>query len=405
MLTVDELKNYTILFVDDEDKARKYFSRAYSEEFTVITAESVDEAISLLAQYGDSVGLLITDQRMPGKQGVDLLKHARVHYPNIVRVLTTAFTNLDDAIEAVNRGEIFRYITKPWDIRSLKAELISGLSFYHVARERDLLLREKLSIWQRMKLTNFARDLIVMAGSLSTVKNALPAIDMFLTHYSQPLIASTQRQDFKIVKNIDPWLSMQQDIQRQLELDGLMNAITSPLNRRDDENLVDINTLIGRVTEKLSTKVSLEDVALIANDRAFRVNASFYERFVDTLVKYVSEIASESPDLSVRLSFDKAAAENIAGVESESVILTLALSGYNQLVSYEAVEGLAYILALYFLTYDQGGRIEVMDSADNFQLKIILPTEASQQIDMELSRDWLEEVFANYENWGEYSVN
>ena len=110
---------YAILFVDDEEKTRKYFDRAFAREYRVLTAPSVAQARELLEKHGNEIGVLISDQRMPEEKGVVLLRHAREHYPHIVRILTTAYSDLDDAIESVNSGEILRYITKPWDLKLL----------------------------------------------------------------------------------------------------------------------------------------------------------------------------------------------------------------------------------------------------------------------------------------------
>ena len=104
---------YSILFVDDEEKALKYFSRLFSDEFTILTAPDTEKAKAILQENHQDIGVLITDQRMPEETGVTLLKHAKDNYPNIIRLLTTAYSDLSDAIEAVNKGEILRYITKP----------------------------------------------------------------------------------------------------------------------------------------------------------------------------------------------------------------------------------------------------------------------------------------------------
>ena len=96
-------KKFSVLFVDDEEKALKYFSRLYSEDFDILTAASVAAAKEVLSEKADSIGVLITDQRMPEAKGVDLLNYAREQHPQIVRLLTTAYSDLNDAIEAVNK--------------------------------------------------------------------------------------------------------------------------------------------------------------------------------------------------------------------------------------------------------------------------------------------------------------
>lgn len=171
-----------VLFVDDEEKARKYFRLAFSRDFPVLTAGGVPEALEILELHGDNVAILITDQRMPGQQGVDLLKRARAEWPQIVRMLTTAYSDLDDAIAAVNRGEILRYITKPWDLEALRAELRHGMEFYLLRRERDLLVREKLSVLGRAAQVDRLRSLLAIAAGLSHLRHVAHGLSEWIRH-------------------------------------------------------------------------------------------------------------------------------------------------------------------------------------------------------------------------------
>lgn len=171
-----------VLFVDDEEKARKYFRMAFSRDFPVLTAGSVQEAREILEIHGDEIAILITDQRMPGQQGVDLLKRARVEWPQIVRMLTTAYSDLDDAIAAVNRGEILRYITKPWDLEALRAELRHGMEFYLLRRERDLLIQEKLSVLERASQVDRLRSLLAIGAGLSHLRHVAQGLSDWARH-------------------------------------------------------------------------------------------------------------------------------------------------------------------------------------------------------------------------------
>ncbi|MCG6863183.1 MAG: response regulator [Chromatiaceae bacterium] len=172
----DVEQTFAVLFVDDEEKAQKYFRMAYTNDFPVLTASSVEEALDVLGQQAQEIGVLITDQRMPGQQGVDLLKRARDDWPWIVRILTTAYSDLDDAIAAVNRGEILRYITKPWDIQALRIDLRHAMDFFLLRRERDLLLAEKFSVRQRMAQCDRLVGLLAIAAGFERLRHAPYAI-------------------------------------------------------------------------------------------------------------------------------------------------------------------------------------------------------------------------------------
>ncbi|MCO6441917.1 MAG: hybrid sensor histidine kinase/response regulator [Nitrococcus mobilis] len=140
-------KRPVVLFVDDETKALKYFARCFSREFNILTAGSGAEAKEILVQHGMRIAVLLTDQRMPVSDGISLLSETKARYPHIVRLLTTAYTDIDEAIAAVNRGEVWRYITKPWDLDLLRGELINALELHREqSYERELLNERRKSM-------------------------------------------------------------------------------------------------------------------------------------------------------------------------------------------------------------------------------------------------------------------
>ena len=180
MTRTDNQHSFAVLFVDDEEKAQKYFRMAYADEFPILTAGSVPEALEILEQQADAIAILITDQRMPGQQGVDLLKRVRADWPGIVRILTTAYSDLDDAIAAVNRGEILRYVTKPWDIQALRIDLRHAMDFFLLRRERDLLIADKFSVRQSMVHADRLRDLLAIAAGFTRLRHAPHAVAAWL---------------------------------------------------------------------------------------------------------------------------------------------------------------------------------------------------------------------------------
>lgn len=143
-----------ILFVDDEATAVKYFQRAIGSLAPVITAGSVEDGISLLDRHADTLAVLISDQRMPGRFGNELLRYARDRYPHMVRILTTAYSEIEYTVEAINEGQIHRYIKKPWEISALRMELKQALEIAELRKERDQLMREKMLVRQKQTISN-----------------------------------------------------------------------------------------------------------------------------------------------------------------------------------------------------------------------------------------------------------
>lgn len=174
----------TILFVDDEEKARKYFARAFSGSFHVICAASVDEAIDLMEAHSKTLALLVSDQRMPARHGIDLIKYAKRHHPHIIRILTTAYADISEAIESVNEGEVYRYIRKPWDLPKLEADINQAVSRFIKQQEERQLIFEKRDVMYRVA-ANIAHELrtpltgiaVAVDGMGSDVDSLLKAYD------------------------------------------------------------------------------------------------------------------------------------------------------------------------------------------------------------------------------------
>lgn len=168
-----------ILYVDDEAMALKYFERLVSPLAPVLTASSVEAGKAMLVQHADEIAVLVSDQRMPGAYGNELLRYAHDNHPNIVRMLTTAYSELGEAIEAINSGHIYRYITKPWDLESLRADLKNALELATLRSERDTLLREKLMVQQQQLLAERVTQLVVACAGFVRPDHAV-RIEAFL---------------------------------------------------------------------------------------------------------------------------------------------------------------------------------------------------------------------------------
>jgi two-component system probable response regulator PhcQ len=111
---------------------------------------------------------------MPGAYGNALLEYAKSNYPNIVRILTTAYSELEHTVEAVNQGQIHRYLQKPWEITALRMELKQALDLASLRWDHAQLLREKLMIRQKQLISNRIAVLYVLSASRSNPDDILP---------------------------------------------------------------------------------------------------------------------------------------------------------------------------------------------------------------------------------------
>ncbi len=183
---------YAILYVDDEEQALKYFRRGFEKEFPVLTASSVPQALALLEKEHANVGVLLTDHRMPGQTGVELLARVRHAWPDIVRILVTAYSDIGSAIDAVNSGSVFKYLTKPVDLPNLKAVLREAMGVFVEKRRRDTLLDEKLSTIQQMVVTDRVQSMAAMASGISHhIRNSLTAMTCYFEELDSAAEAGT----------------------------------------------------------------------------------------------------------------------------------------------------------------------------------------------------------------------
>ena len=179
-MTASRYQQFVVLYVDDEVQSLKYFPKLYPE-FRVLTAANVEAAKALIEAQGEEIAIVLTDQRMPGGSGTDLLAYLHHRRPEVVRILTTAYSDLDSAIAAVNSGAVYRYVIKPWDQADLRQTLMRAYELFILHRERNKLLREKISVLQRMFIMDRVRSYAVLAAGLAgRVKYSLQALKAFL---------------------------------------------------------------------------------------------------------------------------------------------------------------------------------------------------------------------------------
>jgi len=147
---------HTVLFVDDEVNILKALQRLLrSEDMNVLCASRTTEALEVLEKHPAQV--VVTDQRMPEMSGVDFLAHVRERQPDIVRMMLTGYTEMKVAVDAINRGEIYRLITKPWNDDELRATLRQA--FDHADLKAEIKRLNQVTREQNFKLQDMNRNL------------------------------------------------------------------------------------------------------------------------------------------------------------------------------------------------------------------------------------------------------
>jgi adenylate cyclase len=163
--------NATVLLVDDEPRVLDSLEALLASDYRILRAQRADEALGLLAQ--ESIALIISDQRMPGMTGTELLARGREVSPDTVRILLTAFTDADALMASINAANIYHFVLKPWDPKELQHTVRRGLERYRLTRERDQLIRD-------LEVKN--RDLEVAFDRLSAAQDDLVREASLRTH-------------------------------------------------------------------------------------------------------------------------------------------------------------------------------------------------------------------------------
>ena len=136
------MENRTILFVDDEEKILKSLERGLLDEpYNCLFATSGKEALKILEEK--EVHVIVTDMRMPEMSGLELLRAVKEKYPHVVRLVLSGYTQVTTLLTAINQGEIFKFITKPWRLEEdFKSVLKEAVEYYNARSEHESLVKK-----------------------------------------------------------------------------------------------------------------------------------------------------------------------------------------------------------------------------------------------------------------------
>jgi CheY-like chemotaxis protein len=158
-----------MLVVDDEPDNLDLLYRTFRRDFQILRAASGKEALAVLAEEGE-VAVIISDQRMPEMKGTEFLSRTVPQFPDTMRIILTGFTDVEDLVDAINAGQVYRYITKPWDPDELREVVNRAVETYETLKQRtDELYRAHI---QTVLLSSITR----IAETVDRPEAALPEI-------------------------------------------------------------------------------------------------------------------------------------------------------------------------------------------------------------------------------------
>ena len=409
-----DYKRFAVLYVDDEEMSLKYFTRAFEEQLRIFTAPNAQEGLKLLEAHKDEIGLLMTDQRMPGEKGVWLLEKARQLRPRIIRVLATAYADMDAAVAAVNTGAIYKYVTKPWDPPQLENTLKRGLEFFMVQRERDQLLKEKMSVLHNMMIADRIVSLGLLAAGMSHhIRNALVAVKTFLD--LAPAKMEEEKMDLEGLRNPDFWKAYYHNVQGQIEkinnmLKDLWTASEKPVVEFGDSVHLHevVADMVMQLKEGFTAKQIQVENLIPATLPMLNVNKLKFCRLFELLLK--DELASLPAGSRVTLSAELAAdaqegkeevrvqvSDNGPGLPKEALRLV-----FDPFVvrSDSPMEYGIHLMACYFIVHHHGGRIDAKSEdgrGTTFTLR--LPLNPNQATPPQTEQEFLHKVLLSETLW------
>jgi len=131
----------TVLYIDDEANNLNAFKASFRRVFNVFIAESAEEGRKILEQ--ENIQIILSDQRMPKMTGIEFFESIIELYPEPIRILITGYTDINAVIDAINRGQVYKYLTKPWNESEVKNFIEKAFEVFRLRKE-NVELTEKL---------------------------------------------------------------------------------------------------------------------------------------------------------------------------------------------------------------------------------------------------------------------
>ncbi len=407
-------RKYALLYVDDEKKSLEYFKKAFKEEFRIFTASNAQEGYRVFEENKDEIGILIADQRMPGEKGVELLQRVRQSKPQVLRILVTAYTDLDAAINAVNSGSIYKYVTKPWNILELNLILKRGLEFFNVQQERDHLLKEKISVVNNIVIADRVISFGILAAGLSHyVRNSMAAVRTFID--LAPVRLKEEKVDFENLHNPNFWRDFYEHVQIQIkQIIEIFNdlSVESEDASTSFQDQVYLRDLFETVNMNLKSLFQEKDIIVKNNITdtlpSMNVDKDKFQRLFQLLIQSMLYNLPEGSEINID-------AKELSTYNGHSPKVKIEIKDNGPGLPQDELRSMFYpfkkqsgepqefginLLACYFIVYHHGGNIEVK-SEKNGGTNFILTFRANTQLQSprEDESRFLTKVMVNEKLW------
>ncbi|QDK39037.1 hybrid sensor histidine kinase/response regulator [Bdellovibrio sp. NC01] len=280
------MTKHTILCVDDEIDNVDALERLFRRKYTVLKATSGKEALAVLDQNPGPLALIITDQRMPEMTGVEFLEKTLESHPETTRILLTGYTDLESVIMAVNKGQIFRYLTKPWDPVDLANTVDHAVERFALGQELAKKNAELAKALEELKSLDVAKSnfMILINHELKTPLTSILSFSSLLAESKlndeDKLMVNRIGKSAERLKNlVEDVLLVVRAETNQLKIDRQSVAFT-----QFDDMPKDLQTLMAQKQQTIAVK--LEPLHVNADVRLIK---QVMQRLIHNAAKFGSE--------------------------------------------------------------------------------------------------------------------
>jgi signal transduction histidine kinase len=269
-----------ILYVDDESENLQGFNYLLRRDFHIYLASSAKEGLEILRN--NEIKVVLTDQRMPEVSGVEFLEQVLLEFPDIIRIIVTAYSDTETVLQAINQGKVYQFITKPWNNSELKIIINRALETFNLRKDKIQLInflqqanhelieaKEKAEESDRLKSSFLAN----MSHEIRTPLNAIVGFSNLIASESTPM--ETKCQFVRIIENSsNDLLNIIEDI---LDTSRIESGFVS-INQKT----IDIHKVMGELLLVFQNSDQL-------NEKPIKIRYK-YPKAIDQLLAYIDEL-------------------------------------------------------------------------------------------------------------------
>lgn len=145
----DTKKDIKVLYIDDETANLSAFKASFRREFNIFTADTAAKAKEVLK--ANDIHVIISDQRMPEMSGIEFFSEILQDYPEPIRMLLTGYADINAVIDAINKGQVYKYFSKPWDENEMKEQIKNAHKLFILRKEKKELTEKLLDVNKKLE--------------------------------------------------------------------------------------------------------------------------------------------------------------------------------------------------------------------------------------------------------------